>query len=150
MDHSNINTELSKNKHLIFLERMTIELRLKYGFSAYKISKELGRSINTILIEIRRGTTIQIRQGNHVQVYITDTSEAVRNFKILECSNFSKYTVDKITNDSWSPDASIGEDTNECHNGLIRHFYQRENVYRTIHVMILLLRIINLSFYQHN
>ena len=103
MDHSNINTELSKNKHLIFLERMTIELRLKYGFSAYKISKELGRSINTILIEIRRGTTIQIRQ-----------------------------------------------DTNECHNGLIRHFYQRENVYRTIHVMILLLRIINLSFYQHN
>lgn len=46
MDHSNINTELSKNKHLIFLERMTIELRLKYGFSAYKISKELGRSIN--------------------------------------------------------------------------------------------------------
>ena len=52
MDHSNINTELSKNKHLIFLERMTIELRLKYGFSAYKISKELGRSINTILFQL--------------------------------------------------------------------------------------------------
>ena len=28
---------------------MTIELRLKDRFSAYKISKELGRSINTIL-----------------------------------------------------------------------------------------------------
>ena len=37
MDHSNINTELSKNKHLIFLERMTIELRLKDGFSIFFI-----------------------------------------------------------------------------------------------------------------
>ena len=131
MDHSNINTESRKNKHLNFSERMTIELHLKDRFSAYKISKELGRSINTILNEISRGTTTQIKQGNHVQVYIAGTSEAVykkhrsnscRNFKLLECSNFIKYTIDKITNDSWSPDASIWEGTNECHNGLILRF----------------------------
>ena len=97
---------------------MTIELRLKDGFSAYKISKELGRSINTILNEIRRGTTTQIKQGNHVEFYLADTGEAVykkhrsnscRNFKLLECSDFIKYTVDKITKDSWSPDACVGE-----------------------------------------
>ena len=61
IDHSNINTESRKNKHLNFSEGMTIELRLKDGFSAYRISKELGRSINTILNEIRRGTTTQIK-----------------------------------------------------------------------------------------
>lgn len=41
MDHQNHNTESRKNKHLNFKERMTIEIRLKDGFSAYKIAKEL-------------------------------------------------------------------------------------------------------------
>ena len=118
MDNSNINTESCKNKHLSFSERMIIELRLKDGFSAYKISKELGRPINTILNEIRRGTTTQIKQGNPVQVYIADTGEAIykkhrlnscRKFKLLECSDFINYTIDKIINDSWSPDACVGE-----------------------------------------
>jgi len=62
MDYQNNNTELRENKHLNFEERMTIRLRLKDGFSAYKISKELNRSINAILNEIRRGTTTQIKQ----------------------------------------------------------------------------------------
>lgn len=53
MDHQNHNTESRKNKHLNYKERMTIELRLKDGFSAYKIAKELNRPINTVLNEIR-------------------------------------------------------------------------------------------------
>ena len=57
MDHQNHNTESRKNKHLNFKERITIELRLKDGLSAYKITKELNRPINTILNEIHRGTT---------------------------------------------------------------------------------------------
>ena len=81
MDHSNINIESRKNKHLNFLERMIIKIRLKDGFSAYKISKELGRPINTILNEIRRGTATQIKQGNHIKVYLADTGEAVYNKK---------------------------------------------------------------------
>ena len=40
MDYKNNNTESRKNKHLNFKERMTIELRLKDGFSAYKIDLE--------------------------------------------------------------------------------------------------------------
>ena len=88
MDYSNINTESRKNKHLNFSEHMTIELRLKDGFSAYKISKELGRSINTILNEIRRSTTTQIKKGNHVEVYLSDTGEAVyKKHRSNSCRN---------------------------------------------------------------
>lgn len=118
MDYQNNNTESRKNKHLNFKERMTIEIRLKDGFSIYKIAKELGRSINTITNEINRGTTTQIRQGKHIKIYLADTGEAVytknrlnscRPFKVLDCSEFINYTVDKIKNDSWSPDACVGE-----------------------------------------
>ncbi|NFO15796.1 helix-turn-helix domain-containing protein, partial [Clostridium botulinum] len=70
MDHQNNNTESRKNKHLNFKDRMTIELRCNDGFSPYKIAKELNRPINTILNEIRRGTTTQIKQGNYVEVYL--------------------------------------------------------------------------------
>ena len=118
MDYQNNNTESRKNKHLNFKERMTIEIRLKDGFSIYKIAKELGRSINTITNEINRGTTTQMRQGKHIKIYLADTGEAVytknrlnscRSFKMLDCSEFINYAVDKIKNDSWSPDACVGE-----------------------------------------
>lgn len=39
INHQNHNKESQKNKHLNFKELMTIEIRLKDGFSAYKISK---------------------------------------------------------------------------------------------------------------
>ncbi|MFH5827797.1 IS30 family transposase, partial [Clostridium perfringens] len=74
--------------------------RLKDGFSAYKIAKELNRPINTVLNEIRRGTTKQIKQGKEFNVYFADTGEAVykknrlkssRKYKLLECSDFIKY-----------------------------------------------------------
>jgi len=118
MDYPNNNTEPRKNKHLNFEERMLIQLRLKDGFSPYKIAKELKRPINTILNEIRRGTTTQIKQEKYFEVYLADTGEAVykkhrinccRTFKRLECSDFINYTVDKIKNHSWSPDACVGE-----------------------------------------
>lgn len=118
MDYPNNNTEPRKNKHLNFEERMLIQLSIKDGFSPYKIAKELKRPINTILNEIRRGTTTQVKQGKYVEVYLADTGEAVykkhrinccRTFKRLECSDFINYTVDKIKNHSWSPDACVGE-----------------------------------------
>ncbi|WP_156560982.1 IS30 family transposase [Clostridium paraputrificum] len=36
-------------------------------------------------------------------------SNSCRTFKLFECSDFIKYTVDKIKNNSWSPDACAGE-----------------------------------------
>ncbi|MDV5105666.1 hypothetical protein R2R32_03445 [Clostridium perfringens] len=44
-------------------------------FQTYKIAKELNRPINTVLNEIRRGTTKQIKQGKEFNVYFVDTGE---------------------------------------------------------------------------
>lgn len=117
MDYPNSNTESRKNKHLNFNERMIIEIRLKDGQSSYKIAKELNRPINTILNEIRRGTTTQIKQNKSIELYLADTGHAVykknrqyscRSFKRLVCSDFINYVSDKIKQDSWSPDACVG------------------------------------------
>ena len=130
MDHQNHNTQSRKNKHLNFKERMIIELRLNDGFSAYKIAKELQRPINTILNEIRRGTTKQIKQGKYVEMYLADTGEAIykanrqnscRTFKRIECSSFINYAVDMIKNHSWSPDACVG-------NALAKGKFKRDQI----------------------
>ncbi len=80
-------------------------------------SRKLNRPINTILNKIHRGTTTQIKQGRKVEVYLADTGEAIylKNrqnshhlYKPLECSTFINYVIDKIINDSWSPDACFG------------------------------------------
>jgi hypothetical protein len=52
---------------------MIIQLRIKDGYSAYRIAKELGSPINTVLKGICRGTTTQIKQGNYVEVYLSNT-----------------------------------------------------------------------------
>lgn len=55
---------------------------------------------------------------NYIQVYLADTGEnciqrnlinSYPHFKLLECSKFINYTVDKIKNDSLSPDACVLE-----------------------------------------
>ncbi len=57
MDYNyNDTTKNRKNKHLDLSERITIELRLKDGWSAYKIANGLGMSLNTIRNEITSGT----------------------------------------------------------------------------------------------
>lgn len=117
MEYPNNNTQSRKNKHLNLEERIMIEIRLKDGFSPYKIAKEIERPITTILNEIHRGTTTQIKQGKPVEMYLADTGEAIyrkhrlnscRAFKRLECCKFIKFVVDKIKNSSWSPDACVG------------------------------------------
>lgn len=40
--------------------------------SAYKIAKELGRPINIIINEIKRGTVKQIKQNRSVEMYLAD------------------------------------------------------------------------------
>jgi len=88
---------------LNFEERMIIQLRLKDRFSAYRIAKELNHLINTVLNEIRRGTTTQIKQRNHIELYLADTGEAIYKkhrlnfcctFKRLECCDFINYVVE--------------------------------------------------------
>lgn len=130
MNHQNDNTESRKNKHLNYKERMTIELRLKDVFSAYKIAKELNRPINTVLNEIRRVTTIQIKQGNYIEMYLADTGDTIyrnnrqnscRTFRLLECNDFINYAVNKMKNHSWSPEACVS-------NALAKGKFQRSQI----------------------
>ena len=56
MDIQNYTTEHRKGQHLSAEERHEIEVRLKDGWSPYRIAKHLGRAYNTIKNEIARGT----------------------------------------------------------------------------------------------
>src|SRR5690554_8195902 len=102
MDYPNNITDSRKNKHLNYEERMFIQLRLQDGFTAYKIAKQLGRALNTILNAIRKGTTTQIIAKKKVDVYLATTGKAVydnnrknscKPFKRLECSAFIDYAT---------------------------------------------------------
>ena len=62
MDNPNYNTEHRKGQHLLAEERHEIEVRLKDGWSTYRIAKHLGRPYNTIKNEIARGT-VQLYHG---------------------------------------------------------------------------------------
>ena len=117
MDTSNYNTESRKHKHLNTKERYFIELRLNDGWLAYCIAKELNRPINTILNEIRRGSTTQIVQHKAKIVYLADTGEAVYqrnrkacrpNFKRITCSGFVNQVCINMKGKKWSVDATVG------------------------------------------
>ena len=49
-------TKHEKGKHLSYDERVLIQIRLKDGWSANKIAKEIGCASNTVRNEIHRGT----------------------------------------------------------------------------------------------
>lgn len=117
MDSTNNNTSNRKHKHLILSERMKIELRLKDGFTAYKIAKELGRPINTVINEIKRGTTDQIVNRKKISIYLADHGQASYekarenskpSYKRLACTEFIDYVLDKVKNKDWSLDSCVG------------------------------------------
>lgn len=117
MDHQNHIINLRKNKHLNRDERVHIQIRLNDGYSRYKIAKELNRPINTISNEIRRGMTAQIKGGKSQKVYLAERGQAVydknrsnscRTLKYLKCASFISYAMEKMKNNSWSPDACVG------------------------------------------
>ena len=117
MDYPNNTTNPRKHKHLNFEERMTIQLRLKDGYSPYKIAKELRRASNTIRNEISRGTVTQIIQGRKVEVYLADAGENIYlqnrkqccpKFKRLSCNDFISYICATMQSKKWSVDACVG------------------------------------------
>lgn len=117
MDYPNNTTNSRKHKHLNFEERMLIQVRLKDGFSPYKIAKELGRASNTIRNEIARGTVTQIKQGRKVEPYLADVGEntyrenrkhCCPKFKRLSCEDFIVYVCSMMKSNKWSLDACVG------------------------------------------
>lgn len=117
MDSTNYNTQSRKHKHLNYEERMTIQIRLKDGFTPYRIAKELKRPINTVLNEIRRGTVDQIVNKKLVKTYLADAGQTIYEknrknscpaFKLLRCKDFIDFVTDKVKKSNWSLDACVG------------------------------------------
>ena len=69
MDNPNYTTEYRKGQHLLNEERYEIEVRLKDGWSIYKIAKHLGRAYNTIKDEVERGT-VTLYNGKMLRRFI--------------------------------------------------------------------------------
>lgn len=121
MDYPNNTINSRKHKHLNFEERMLIQIRLKDGYSPYKIAKELGRASNTIRNEIIRGTVPQIKQGKLFEMYLADTGATVYakhrknccpKFKRLRCNSFIEYVSTQMKEYKWSVDACFGKALN--------------------------------------
>ena len=57
MDYPNNNTKHEKGKHLKYEDYVVIQVRLRDGWKANRIAKELGCAANTVRNIIRKGMT---------------------------------------------------------------------------------------------
>lgn len=116
MDNTNHTTEHRKGQHLLSEERHEIEVRLKDGWTIYKISKHLDRPYNTIKNEIKRGTVLlyngkqkRYKADEGERIYRENRSRSRRILKCLKTVRFLKYVVQKFQSDAkWSLDAAHG------------------------------------------
>lgn len=116
MDNTNHTTEHRKGQHLLNEERHEIEVRLKDGWTVYRIAKHLGRPYNTIKNEIRRGT-VSLYHGKQKRykadegerVYKENRSKCRRINRCLQAAHFLMFVVSKFqSNEKWSLDAAFG------------------------------------------
>ena len=115
MDNLNCNTEHRKGQHITREERNEIEVRLKDGWSIYKIAKHLGRPYNTIKNEIQRGLTplyngkvFRYKSETAEKVYREHRKSCRRTFKLLTAAKFIQYVIDQFKEEGWSLDAGFG------------------------------------------
>ena len=116
MDTTNYTTEHRKGQHLLSEERHEIEVRLKDGWSVYRIARHLGRPYNTIKNEIRRGT-VSLNNGKQPRykadegkkAYLRRRQSCRRRYRFLSSVRFLQYIVDHFKGeDKWSLDAGYG------------------------------------------
>ena len=108
-------TKHAKGKHLTFLERAIIQVRLKDNWSPYRIAKEIGCSPNTVRNEIRRGTpdlywgtkdkydaciAQAIYEGHRINSHRTPSFNKI--------SRFLKTVELRFRENHWSFDACVG------------------------------------------
>ncbi len=115
MDKLNCSTEHRKGQHITREERNEIEVRMKDGWSIYKIAQHLGRPYNTIRNEIQRGLTplyngkvLRYKAETAEKVYREHRKNSRRTFKLLAASKFIQYVINQFREEEWSPDASFG------------------------------------------
>ena len=115
MDNPNCSTEHKKYQHLTSEERHEIEVRLKDGWSVYRIAKYLGRPYNTIANEIKRGTILlyngkvkRYKADKGYEVYLAHRRNSRRKYRCLETASFLRYVELQFKNEKWSFDATVG------------------------------------------
>ena len=116
MDQTYYTTKHRKGQHLLSEERHEIEVRLKDGWSVYRIARHLNRPYNTIKNEIARGL-VSMYNGKRTR-YKADAGEAAyrnnrqecrRKIRILETSDFVRFVIERFRSpESWSLDACVG------------------------------------------
>lgn len=115
MNQEQHTTKHEKGKHLTFLERAIIQVRLMDKWSPYRIAKEIGCSPNTVRNEIRRGTpdlywgtkgkydariAQSVYEGHRMNSHRTPSFHKVRRFlKTVEL---------RFRENHWSFDACVG------------------------------------------
>ena len=117
MDNTNYTTEHRKGQHLLSEERNEIEVRLKDGWSLYRIAKHLGRPYNTIKNEIKRGTVFlyngkiqRYKSDEGKKVYLEHRRNCRKQYRGLASVRFLQYVVEHFkSEDKWSLDASYGK-----------------------------------------
>ena len=117
MDNTNYTTEHRKGQHLLSEERHEIEVRLKDGWSIYRIAKHLERPYNTIKNEIKRGTVSLYNGKQHrykadegKQVYLEHRRNCRKQYRCLASVRFLQYVVEHFkSEDKWSLDACYGK-----------------------------------------
>ena len=115
MDNPNYTTEHRKGQHLLNEERYEIEVRLKDGWSIYKIAKHLGRAYNTIKDEVERGTVTlyngkvkRYKADQGKSVHLENRGHSTRRYRVFETAPFLEYVVKQFKNEHWSLDAIFG------------------------------------------
>lgn len=116
MDHLNYTTEHRKGQHLLSEERHEIEVRLKDGWTIYRIAKHLGRPYNTIKNEIARGTVSlyngrvrRYKADEGKKVYLERRQNCRKQYRCLSTIRFLQYVVAHFRgDDKWSLDACFG------------------------------------------
>lgn len=108
-------TKHEKGKHLTFLERAIIQVRLRDKWSPYQIAKEIGCSANTIRNEIQRGTP-ELYWGTRDKydacvaqsIYEGHRINSHRTPSFLKVRRFLKTVEIRFKKDHWSFDACVG------------------------------------------
>ena len=125
-------TKKEKMKHLSLSEREIIKKKLRKGANVKEIAKSLERAINTIKLEIKRGTTIEYKENPYkskdpnyptsilVKVYYAEKGQEVYENnrkrcgckgKQKKCEDLVDYVEKRVKGEGkkkLSPDAAIG------------------------------------------
>ncbi len=117
MDQSYYTTHSHiKGHHLSFEDRILIQIRLKDGWKAPRIAREIGCAPNTVRNEIKRGTVALYKgsvhrykaQAGH-SVYKEHRQNSCRNKQYLEKNAFIRYVEEQFYGQDWSLDACVGK-----------------------------------------